>query len=170
MYLGGPPCCSKCFSKGLHNNKSIGSDFALAPKETKHDQNQWCSSLLMYPDSKVHGASHLGPTGPRWAPCGPHGNCYLGIYASPCLDGLIPTTCAYVCYGYIWNVVGIYEMQPGCYIALSIIAQHWIQRDKDHRTLHILHWKGSLHERNLAWFRVLGEWNADLVTMGRWRT
>ena len=33
------------------------------------------------PDSKVHGANigaHLGPTGPRWAPCWPHKLCYLG--------------------------------------------------------------------------------------------
>ena len=30
-----------------------------------------------HPDSKVHGA-HLGPTGPRWAPCWPHELCYLG--------------------------------------------------------------------------------------------
>ena len=29
------------------------------------------------PVSKVHGA-HLGPTGPRWAPCWPHDLCYLG--------------------------------------------------------------------------------------------
>ena len=28
------------------------------------------------PDSKVHGA-HMGPTGPRWAPCWPHELCYL---------------------------------------------------------------------------------------------
>ena len=26
-----------------------------------------------------HGA-HLGPRGPRWAPCSPHELCYLGIY------------------------------------------------------------------------------------------
>ena len=33
------------------------------------------------PDSKVHGGqhgAHLGPTGPRWAPCWPHELCYLG--------------------------------------------------------------------------------------------
>ena len=24
---------------------------------------------------------HLGPTGPRWAPCWPHELCYLGVYA-----------------------------------------------------------------------------------------
>ena len=29
------------------------------------------------PDSTVHGA-HLGPTGPRLAPCWPHEPCYLG--------------------------------------------------------------------------------------------
>ena len=28
-----------------------------------------------------HGA-HLGPTGPRWAPCWPHEFCYLGPYLS----------------------------------------------------------------------------------------
>ena len=33
--------------------------------------------LQNIPDSKVHGA-HLGPTGPRWAPCWPHELCYLG--------------------------------------------------------------------------------------------
>ena len=36
---------------------------------------QWPNN---YPDSKVHGA-HLGPTGPRWAPCWPHELCYLGM-------------------------------------------------------------------------------------------
>ena len=30
---------------------------------------------------KQHGA-HLGPTGPRWAPCWPHGLCYRGLYQS----------------------------------------------------------------------------------------
>ena len=33
------------------------------------------------PDSKVHGANngaHLGPVGPRWAPCWPHEPCYQG--------------------------------------------------------------------------------------------
>ena len=33
-------------------------------------------------DSKVHGGqhrAHLGPTGPRWAPCWPHEFCYLGM-------------------------------------------------------------------------------------------
>ena len=30
------------------------------------------------PDGKVHGA-HLGPVGPRWAPCWPHQPCYQGL-------------------------------------------------------------------------------------------
>ena len=34
-------------------------------------------TVLTYPNSKVHG-THLGPTGPRWAPCFPHELCYLG--------------------------------------------------------------------------------------------
>ena len=33
--------------------------------------------LYPFPDSKVHGA-HLGPAGPRWAPCWPHELCYQG--------------------------------------------------------------------------------------------
>ena len=36
-------------------------------------------SYSTYRDSKVHGANiDLGPTGPRWAPCGPREPCYLG--------------------------------------------------------------------------------------------
>ena len=34
------------------------------------------------PDSRVHGA-HLGPTGPRWAPCWPHELCYPGRFFFP---------------------------------------------------------------------------------------
>ena len=40
------------------------------------------SFMHQYPDSKVNGANdgvHLGPAGPRWAPCLPHELCYLGI-------------------------------------------------------------------------------------------
>ena len=35
---------------------------------------------IIIPDSKVHGA-HLGPIGPRWAPCWPQELCYLGLHA-----------------------------------------------------------------------------------------
>ena len=38
----------------------------------------------LFPDSRVHGANmgaHLGPTGPRWAPCWPHELCYLGCFS-----------------------------------------------------------------------------------------
>ena len=40
---------------------------------------------MLYPDSKVHGATHgahLGLAGPRWAQCGPHELCYLGNHTS----------------------------------------------------------------------------------------
>ena len=45
-----------------------------------------CYNLNQYqaPDSSSwgqHGA-HLGPTGPRWAPCWPHELCYLGRHAT----------------------------------------------------------------------------------------
>ena len=40
-----------------------------------------CISLIeIDPDSKVPGAN-MGPTGPRWAPCGPREPCYLGMHA-----------------------------------------------------------------------------------------
>ena len=29
--------------------------------------------------------AHLGPTGPRWAPCCPHEYCYLGLYLYQCV-------------------------------------------------------------------------------------
>ena len=35
------------------------------------------------PDSKVHGA-HLGPVGPRWAPCWPHESYYQGCVSDVC--------------------------------------------------------------------------------------
>ena len=37
------------------------------------------------PDSKVHGA-HLGPVGPRWAPCWHHGPSYQGVFT--CLSSV----------------------------------------------------------------------------------
>ena len=41
-----------------------------------------CSPVAVHicPYSKVQGA-HLGPTGPRWAPCWPHELCYLCVTA-----------------------------------------------------------------------------------------
>ena len=36
-----------------------------------------------------HG-THLGPTGPRWAPCWPHEPCYLGVVCSPGTGGTVP--------------------------------------------------------------------------------
>ena len=36
---------------------------------------------FVHPDSKLHGVNiraHLGPVGPRWAPCWPHEPCYQG--------------------------------------------------------------------------------------------
>ena len=43
--------------------------------------------ILLITDSSFmgqHGA-HLGPTGPRWAPCWPHEPCYQGITGTYCL-------------------------------------------------------------------------------------
>ena len=47
-----------------------------------HLQRRVCNNcFVINPDSKVHRANmvaHLGPVGPRWAPCGPHEPCYQG--------------------------------------------------------------------------------------------
>ena len=35
---------------------------------------------IIFPDSEVHSVgAHLGPVGPRWAPCWPHKPCYQGL-------------------------------------------------------------------------------------------
>ena len=44
--------------------------------------------LKTFPGSKVHGA-HLGPVGPRWAPCWPHEPCYLVCCHIMITNGLI---------------------------------------------------------------------------------
>ena len=41
-----------------------------------------------------HGA-HVGPTGPRWSPCWPHGPCYLGRYPEH-LQWLTQSTAGYI--------------------------------------------------------------------------
>ena len=46
---------------------------------------KWQTSIQTSPDSNQrswgqHGA-HLGPVGPRWAPCWPHEPCYQGVLA-----------------------------------------------------------------------------------------
>ena len=43
------------------------------------------------PDSKVHEA-HLGPTGPRWAPCWPHEPCYHDIVSAAAILTIITTS------------------------------------------------------------------------------
>ena len=40
----------------------------------------WCHSWLQ--GSWGQHEAHLGPTGPRWAPCWPHEICYIGWYVS----------------------------------------------------------------------------------------
>ena len=53
-------------------------------------------TIQAIPDSKVHGGphgAHLGPIGPRWAPCGPHELCYLGYHAVAHVDLWTCSTC-----------------------------------------------------------------------------
>ena len=46
-----------------------------------NDRNKIESTLLNLSQGSwdLYGA-HLGPPGPRWAPCCPHEPCYLGYY------------------------------------------------------------------------------------------
>ena len=54
--------------------------FSRAYITTQCYSGQSVSTTLIARSMGQHGA-HLGPTGPRWAPCWPHELCYLGIYA-----------------------------------------------------------------------------------------
>ena len=49
-----------------------------------------CFLCCIIPIARFMGPTwaHLGPTGPRWAPCYPHELCYLGCYITrPTLTG-----------------------------------------------------------------------------------
>ena len=48
--------------------------------QRKHQSLAPLIARFMGPTWGQHGA-HLGPTGPRWAPCWPHESCYLGPLA-----------------------------------------------------------------------------------------
>ena len=62
----------------LQDSKLCSSDCGSSCIMISFPQNTHNRHLI---DSKVpggqHGA-HLGPTGPRWAPCWPYGLCYMG--------------------------------------------------------------------------------------------
>ena len=55
-----------------------------------------------------HGA-HLGPVGPRWAPCWPHEPCYLGIFISKVI----------YCYSHVTEIYDITFIQKMPYIFIS---------------------------------------------------
>ena len=72
------------FVTGCKKNYFNNSLYRQWRKFRQFDITFECSSL--YPDSKVDGANlgptpgaHLGPVGPRWAPCWPHEPCCQGI-------------------------------------------------------------------------------------------
>ena len=62
------------------------------------------------PNSKVHGA-HLGPTGPRWAPCWPHKLCYFGYGVS--------------FMGSYWFMFCLSDWSAICIIILYWTVLHW---------------------------------------------
>ena len=69
----------KTYSSGKTNGNSYPNFWSLCLQAFQHRLVLW--QLQSHPDSKIHEAiigAHLGPTGPRWAPCWPHELCYLG--------------------------------------------------------------------------------------------
>ena len=58
-------------------------------------ESWWLISTLI---SRFVGPTwaHLGPTGPRWAPCWPHELCYVGRYCAVCMSINGTTTSIYL--------------------------------------------------------------------------
>ena len=63
---------------GMRTFRNTSQGFLKQKKTDSNSINQKITILLrlmsFIPNSKIHGANmgaHLGPTGPRWAPCGP---------------------------------------------------------------------------------------------------
>ena len=52
--------------------------------------NFWCTSPRLQSSWHQHG-THLGPAGPRWAPCWPHESCYQGCF--PIIVVMVPACC-----------------------------------------------------------------------------
>ena len=44
--------------------------------------SSFCLAIPRYQGSRGPHGAHLGPVGPRWAPCGPHEPCYQGLSCS----------------------------------------------------------------------------------------
>ena len=92
------------------------------------------------PDSKIHGANvgqgscgqhgaHLGPGGPRWAPCWPHELCYLGC---------LPWRCDMCCVQRLTNVLSVLLLySPGlCVILDYILWSYYLRKDKQNPNFH----------------------------------
>ena len=65
-----------CFRKHSFKAVSHEDDSIPIPASKAHILNIYCKPRYQIPWGQ-HGA-HLGPVGPRWAPCWPHGPCYQG--------------------------------------------------------------------------------------------
>ena len=80
MYVWRKQCYAMCFVSScvLINVICVAAwlkwyaSSAMRKKERKHASHPWQQGSW-----GQHGA-HVGPTGPRWAPCWPHEPCYLG--------------------------------------------------------------------------------------------
>ena len=68
---------------------------------------------------------HLGPTGPRWAPCWPHEPCYLGCCCHPCPSGYLISVRTRV--RFLLHLQGIFKLayQGVWFIFTGISKTYW---------------------------------------------
>ena len=75
----------------LANKWRLGCNYSSMPSLQRRFSHTavkvmaWMSNYIQSIYSKVHGGqhgAHLGPVGPRWAPCWPHKPCYQGLHPS----------------------------------------------------------------------------------------
>ena len=97
-----------------HNSSALAMEIPLSCNKTLHwyvdmiprrwySHQSWFSITLR---ARFMGPTwaHLGPTGPRWAPCWPHEHCYLGI--------LSPKNLSTINLIQIWSITEIPLMIP----------------------------------------------------------
>ena len=116
--LAGQLLCNLC----KHGTFSSSKEWSRIPLIAPEKQSSW----------DQHGA-HLGPTGPRWAPCWPQELCYLGHYLY-CWDSIAGKMQIFIHHIRAW----LLEMQSLCSVhsgyghsqwekaLLSNTSSHWL--------------------------------------------
>ena len=75
----------------------------------------FCNMLYKNLDSKVHGGqhgAHLGPVGPRWAPCWPHEPCYQGSNYVMVSESAQLLSKYHISSGVVWVCWGCFAIFP----------------------------------------------------------